>query len=376
LCENRGVVIFDALTANCLRIAPHLSDFQSVFAFPCIAMCARLVVRKTFLELEVEPEHAGTRRRSSSAPGRLRSAPPFVVRDVVRVGTDHRWSISQSATDQLTRSLARVSSRLVPSHGHEVHRPGHKTKSCWPGPVPDRVMAFHRLLFRSARPPIEPEEVPKIPRRQPTLRRANRKRGSVNHAHSADPVDIANLDELIAEHLLKCASAGIADTTGGISSEGIPGHPLQDHQHTSVVLVVPEISCCTIEDLDGPLGGMEAGEHRDACLVTALRHLGVPVLDQGPGPFRAHRDGNRFLSPFGLSLSRISTCSLGAGKFVRWRAGHFIAVVIDTGVTMRDGPLISRLESVLDLQRETSDIWWRLSGSDDSHSGLTVRRCN
>jgi hypothetical protein len=55
---------------------------------------------------------------------------------------------------------------------------------------------------------------------------------------------------------------------------------------------------------EDPFGG--AGETSDGfvdvCLVTALRSLGVPVPYTGSGPFRALRDGNNMLSPFGFKL--------------------------------------------------------------------------
>jgi len=100
-----------------------------------------------------------------------------------------------------------------------------------------------------------------------------------------------------------------------------------------------------------PRGGAGEGvEFSDVCLVTALRNLGVLVPYVTNGPFRALRDGNRFLEPFGKHLARVGSPPSHAGLFVVWKPGslassrgHFVAVIVGDTVTVKDGESATRL---------------------------------
>ena len=105
-------------------------------------MAPIMVIRNTFIDFESDSSPTGSRRRNSSAPGRTRTSPSFTVKVVSRAPTEQRWPISQRLTDELTTSLARVSSRLKPSHGHVPRAPGSVAKSFWPRPPPSYAVVI------------------------------------------------------------------------------------------------------------------------------------------------------------------------------------------------------------------------------------------
>ena len=94
----------------------------------------------------------------------------------------------------------------------------------------------------------------------------------------------------------------------------------------------------TEQTIDDMIGGVEPnGAFTDVCLVTSLRHLGVPLEYSSNGPFRALRDGNQWLSPFGMQLKYTPHTKLSQGNFIRWKNNHFVAVVISNSVVFYDG---------------------------------------
>ena len=89
---------------------------------------------------------------------------------------------------------------------------------------------------------------------------------------------------------------------------------------------------------NGPIAG-DTECFRNACLVTALRHLGVPIAYTAHEPSRALVDGSGMLPPFGKRLVRLPPgAALGRGRHVLHHGAHFAAVVVMGGETMaKDG---------------------------------------
>ena len=79
------------------------------------------------------------------------------------------------------------------------------------------------------------------------------------------------------------------------------------------------------------------GTH-DACLVIALRNLGVPLSYQGDGPFRAMEHGNQMLASHGLRLNTVHLDVCDPGRYIMWRGQHFTAIIVAEEVIVYDGP--------------------------------------
>lgn len=129
---------------------PASCDFLPLPPLYRITMAPIMVIRNTFVDLVDDTGRKDSHRRSSSAPGRLRSKPSFTVRIASRQRTERTWPFSQTSTDELLRSLERVSKRLVPSHGHQTQRVGNRMKSCWPRDPPSSATV--ELEFPCSRP--------------------------------------------------------------------------------------------------------------------------------------------------------------------------------------------------------------------------------
>ncbi len=120
----------------------------------------------------------------------------------------------------------------------------------------------------------------------------------------------------------------------------------QRHSHNRLFRVIDEFKA-SFRDMDAVGGSAEAagaGEFSDVCLVTACRNLGVPVPYTTSGPFRALRDGNEMLRPWGVSLVHSPLSDVVRGYYIVWLSpclttsagdgiGHFVAVRVgDRGV--------------------------------------------
>ncbi len=100
---------------------------------------------------------------------------------------------------------------------------------------------------------------------------------------------------------------------------------------------------------------------RDVCLITSLRALGVHVPYDRDGPLRALQDGNLILAPFQHRLTSVPWASLGAGLYILWRDGHFVAVRVAAKVTVKDGDVCTVFNSVSEVGRPDRCVWFRLS---------------
>ncbi len=100
---------------------------------------------------------------------------------------------------------------------------------------------------------------------------------------------------------------------------------------------------------------------RDVCLITSLRNLGVPLKYSKDGPFRALSDGNPMLGPFGKRLVRVDDGQhIGVGSYVVHHRNHFLAVSVDSRVTVKDSMATEFYATVEAAGRSTDQTWFRL----------------
>ncbi len=120
------------------------------------------------------------------------------------------------------------------------------------------------------------------------------------------------------------------------------------------------------------LGGAgTAHGFRDVCLVTALRELGLDVAYTRSGPFRALRDGNDMVRSLGYELEPVHPHGVTAGRYVKWHASHFTAVVVSNTVRVIDNGASTTFDSIFALGRPDEHKWFRLRGIAGVHAGST-----
>jgi len=123
-----------------------------------------------------------------------------------------------------------------------------------------------------------------------------------------------------------------------------------------------------------PLGSTGGGDqYKDVCLIHALQALGVDLTVDRSGPFRADEHGNSMLRPLGLKLVKTSHSGLRRGKWVKWQAGHFSAVLIAERVTVMEKNRTFTCTAPSELGRPGAIIWWRLTTLDDPSDPNHVR---
>ena len=111
-----------------------------------------------------------------------------------------------------------------------------------------------------------------------------------------------------------------------------------------------------------PLGGTGDDCHfKDICLIHSLRALGMDVPIDRSGPFRALTDGNAMVAPFGHRLLHVPYSSICVGSYVKWFAGHFVAVEVGGLVQVTDGVLREPpVRAIPDLEHGHLSIWYKL----------------
>ncbi len=116
-----------------------------------------------------------------------------------------------------------------------------------------------------------------------------------------------------------------------------------------------------------PYGGaFDDGGYTNVCLVTSLRSLGVPVLCDRSGPFRAIAHGNPMLEPFSLKLAFLRSAAIPRGRYVLWKDGHFVGVHVKGGAdfVVFDGEHSYGATSRDEVTGTLPCIWYQLRPSD------------
>ena len=114
------------------------------------------------------------------------------------------------------------------------------------------------------------------------------------------------------------------------------------------------------------------GPYRDVCLVHALQALGVDIKVTRDGPFRANEHGNPMLAPFGKKLMKVPGSGLSRGKYVVWRRGHFMAVLVQDQITVIEKNRTMTYHSASEMQGPDKCIWWHLRDLHEQCDTLQV----
>lgn len=129
---------------------------------------------------------------------------------------------------------------------------------------------------------------------------------------------------------------------------------LRPPEHGKLRAKLPKLGTChrlprSVDALGG--AGATDADGLDHCLIHALNSLGIPVTCSPAqrGPFSALQHGNQFLQPFSQRLQHMPNDNITAGKYVMWRADHFVGVRVAAVVTVYDGDITTDFPTIADL---------------------------